>query len=59
MATDKNLLLLIKASGIGDSEPDLGENLMKLFLASMAESGHAPDQIICLNSGVFLTTGDR
>lgn len=56
MATDKRLLLLIKSSGIGDGEPDLGENLMKLFLAVLAESDHAPDQIICMNSGVFLTT---
>jgi selenium metabolism protein YedF len=56
MATDKNLLLLIKSSGIGDGEPDLGEKLMKLFLAQLAESGTAPDTIICLNAGVFLTT---
>jgi selenium metabolism protein YedF len=56
MATDKNTLLLLKSSGIGDGEPDLGEKLMKSFLAVLAETDHAPDRIICLNSGVFLST---
>jgi len=57
MALDQNLLLVLKSSGIGDGEPDLGEKLMKSFLGMLFESGTYPARIICLNSGVFLTTG--
>jgi len=51
-----DLLLLLKSSGIGDGEPDLGEKLMKAFLSSIIENGQAPDKIICLNSAIYLTT---
>ena len=57
MAIDLNFLLVLKSSGLGDGEPDLGEKLLKTFLAILFESGHFPARIICLNSGIFLTTG--
>jgi selenium metabolism protein YedF len=56
MATDKDLLLLIKSSGLGRGEIDLGEKLMASFLNMIIESGRIPARIICLNSGIFLTT---
>jgi selenium metabolism protein YedF len=56
MAIDKNLLLVLGASGIGQGEPDLGEKLMGAFLEKLLESGRLPAKIICMNSGIFLTT---
>jgi len=56
MPIDRDLLLLLKSEGIGDSEPDLGAKLMKAFLTTLHDSGRFPTKIICLNSGVFLTT---
>ncbi len=56
MTIDNNLLLLLNSSGLGEGEPDLGEKLMKSFLAMLLESGSIPSKIICMNSGIFLTT---
>ena len=56
MALNKDLLLVIESSGVGDGEPDLGERLMKAFLNVLLESGRLPARIICMNSGIFLTT---
>ncbi len=56
MGVNKDLLLVIDSSGLGDGEPDLGEKLMKAFLNVLFESGDLPARIICMNSGVFLTT---
>ncbi len=56
MKIDKNFLLILKSSGLGDGEPDLGEKLIKAFLETLYESGTLPARIICLNSGIFLTT---
>jgi selenium metabolism protein YedF len=56
MAVDSSLLLLIKSSMLGDGEPDLGEKLLRAFLAQLLESGSVPARIICMNSGIFLTT---
>jgi len=56
MAVDKDLLLVIRSSGMGEGEPDLGERLMKGFLKTLLESGTLPARIICMNSGIFLTT---
>jgi len=53
---DKNLLLVLKSSGIGEGASDLGEILLKAFLTTLLESGTAPIKIICINSAVFLTT---
>jgi selenium metabolism protein YedF len=56
MATDPNLLVMIKSSSIGDGEPDLGERLMRSFLGVLAEREQAPAQMIFMGSGIFLTT---
>lgn len=50
------MLLLIKSSVLGDGEPDLGEKLLRAFLTQLLESGSIPAKIICMNSGIFLTT---
>ncbi len=56
MGLDKNLLLLLKSAWLGDGEPDLGERLIKSFLTMLLESGTIPARIICVNSGIFLST---
>ena len=56
MKLDKNLLLFLNSSGLGQGEIDLGEKLIKAFLKMLIESGTAPAKIICMNSGIFLTT---
>ncbi len=56
MTPNKDLLLVIDSCGLGDGEPDLGEKLMKAFLSVLLESGDLPARILCMNSGVFLTT---
>jgi len=56
MAKDEDLLLILGSAGLGDGEPDLGEKLMSAFLSMLLESGSLPARIICINSGVFLTT---
>jgi selenium metabolism protein YedF len=56
MPVDPSLLLVIKSAGIGDSEPDLGEKLMRSFLSMLLESGRLPARAIFLGTGVFLTT---
>jgi selenium metabolism protein YedF len=56
MAVDKDLLLVIRSSGLGDGEPDLGEKLMKGFLATLLESGTLPARMTFMTTGIFLTT---
>jgi selenium metabolism protein YedF len=58
MKIDRDMLLFLKSSSIGENEPDLGEKLLKSFLAMLLESGTLPARIICLNTGIFLTTAD-
>ncbi|MEJ2109027.1 MAG: sulfurtransferase-like selenium metabolism protein YedF [Acidobacteriota bacterium] len=56
MAVDTTLLLVLKSSMLGDGEPDLGEKLLRAFLTQLLESGSIPARIICMNTGIFLTT---
>ena len=56
MKINEELLVMIDSSGLGDGEPDLGEKLMKAFLNVLLESGDLPARIICMNTGIFLTT---
>jgi selenium metabolism protein YedF len=56
VAKDGDLLLILGSAGLGEGEPDLGETLMKAFLSMLFESAKLPARIICMNSGVFLTT---
>ena len=55
MGDDGRLLLLLTRDQLGDGEPDLGLKLLRGFLSQLATQ-RVPDRIICLNSGVFLTT---
>jgi len=56
MSIDYDLLLLLKSAGLGDGEPDLGEKLMVSFLTMLRQRETIPARIICMNSGIFLTT---
>ena len=56
MNMNEDLLLVIDSASLGEGEPDLGEKLMKAFLSVLLDSGDLPARIICMNSGVFLTT---
>jgi selenium metabolism protein YedF len=56
MPVSEDLLLVIESSVLGEGEPDLGETLLKAFLTVLLDSGDLPARIICMNSGVFLTT---
>ncbi len=56
MAVDANLLLILSSDSLGEGEPDLGTKLLGSFLKTLFESGKVPEKIICLNSGIFLTT---
>ena len=56
MEVDQRFLLLLKSSTFGEGEPDLGDKLLVAFLKMLYESGRLPERIICMNSGVFLTT---
>jgi selenium metabolism protein YedF len=56
MPVNNNLLLVLKSSGLGDGEMDLGETLLEKFLSTLFESGNYPARIICMNSAIFLTT---
>jgi selenium metabolism protein YedF len=52
----QHLLVLIKSSGFGEGEPDLGEKLLSSFLTMLLDSDRVPDRMIFMNSGIFLTT---
>jgi selenium metabolism protein YedF len=56
VAVDREMLMILKSSMLGEGEPDLGENLLQAFLSQLLESGTIPARIICINSGIFLTT---
>jgi hypothetical protein len=43
---------------LGDGEPDLGETLLGTFLKTLLESKDLSSNIICINSGIFLTTAE-
>ena len=49
-------MLILKSSGLADGEPDLGAKLMNSFLSVLLESGSLPAKIICMGTGIFLTT---
>jgi selenium metabolism protein YedF len=56
MNINTNLLLILKSSGLGDGEPDLGLKLMNSFLDMLLESDDIPSRIICMGTGIYLTT---
>ncbi len=58
MPIDKDFLLILKSSGLGEGEIDLSETLLEKFLSTLFESGRLPARIICMNRAIFLTTGN-
>ena len=56
MTIDKDLLIILESSGLGEGEIDLGEKLMSSFLDTLSSSDLLPARILCVNSGVFLST---
>ena len=56
MKVNDDLLILLKSAGIGDVEPDLGAKLMSSFFNALFETGTLPAKIICMGTGIFLTT---
>jgi selenium metabolism protein YedF len=50
------MVMLIKSSGLGEGEVDLGEILIRGFLGVVAQRDTKPARMIFLNSGIFLTT---
>ncbi|MBU8934956.1 MAG: sulfurtransferase-like selenium metabolism protein YedF [candidate division Zixibacteria bacterium] len=56
MTIDKDLLMIFESSGLGEGEIDLGEKLMSSFLDTLSASDSLPVRILCVNSGVFLST---
>ena len=56
MTIDKDFLLVITSSGIGEGEMDLSARLAELIFGLLSGSTVLPHKIIFLNSGIFLTT---
>lgn len=50
--------LYLSSDQMGSGDPDLGRTLLVSFLKQLFDSGATVDVIGCVNSGVFLTTGD-
>ena len=56
MLLQKNFLLVLKSSTLGDGAVDLGETILGKFLTVLYESGNLPARIICMNNAIFLTS---
>jgi selenium metabolism protein YedF len=56
MEVDQRLLLLVESDSIGDSEIDLGHELMHAFLGQLAEVETIPAEAIFMGTGIMLTT---
>lgn len=51
-------VLYLNSAGIGNGDKDLAELLMYNFLEKLLAASTHIDHIICMNSGVFLATGE-
>ncbi len=49
-------VLLVASDRLGDGPEELGRLLMKNFIITLLDLAEAPDRILFLNTGVFLTT---
>lgn len=56
MAVEREFLLVLKSSGLGDGEPELREKLLKSFLDVLYELRAIPARLVCSGTGIFLTT---
>ncbi|MGL5414168.1 MAG: sulfurtransferase-like selenium metabolism protein YedF [Clostridium sp.] len=50
--------ILITTDKLGEGNDDLGKTLMKSYLYALSEATEVPDEIIFLNGGVKLTSGN-
>lgn len=56
MDVHKGTVVVVKSSGFGIGEMDLGDKLIKSFFGMLVETGRVPGRMIFINSGIFLTT---
>lgn len=56
MNVDPGLVLVLGSNTMADAEPDLGERLLRSFLQVLGTTARIPGRILCLGTGVFLTT---
>ncbi len=54
----KTFSVYVNSDSMGSGETELGERLITLFFKSLVENNMIPENIIFVNSGVFLTTGE-
>lgn len=54
--TEKETLVMITSSALGQGSEELGKILMRSFIFTLKETEPLPAKILFLNSGVFLTT---
>lgn len=52
---EKDLAILIGSNKLGSGDDRLGETLMKVYINTLAESEVLPQNLMFINSGVFLT----
>ncbi|TYB33437.1 MAG: sulfurtransferase-like selenium metabolism protein YedF [Flexistipes sinusarabici] len=53
---DTKVVLYVGSESIGSGDCDLGKKLMNNFIKNIENMNYLPKTIICVNSGVFLTT---
>ena len=53
---EKETVLLVTSSTLGQGSEELGKLLMRSFIYSLKETEFLPSKMLFLNSGVFLTT---
>lgn len=56
MPVDSNLALVLKSDHFGVEAPDLGAKLTSAYLRMLLDGERQPALILCMGSGVFLTT---
>ena len=52
-------VMFIGKDHVGEGDPELGHNLMKMALYTLSESEQPPSALLFMNSGVKLLTGDN
>jgi selenium metabolism protein YedF len=55
-APPEPLVILFASDRIGDGPDELGRVLVRSFVKTLAEQGPFPWRVVCLNSGIALTT---
>ena len=55
MEKNPDLVILISSDAMGDGSRELGQILIKSYLATLIDLPQTPDYLIFVNGGVFLT----